>query len=406
MRSTWSFSTAGQLVFGNGAVAEVGGLVARHGWRKVFIVTDARLVATGVVEPGLGSLAAAKSEFQGFEGGQPEPAVEIALQAAAAAKSFGPQAIVGVGGGSNMDLAKIVAVLLAHGGTPADYFGWDNVPGPVTPLVGVPTTAGTGSEVSHAAVLTDTANGIKVSTLSPHLRPAIAVVDPELTLTCPARVTADSGIDALTHAIEAYTATNFRQLKLPPGKAAGFGLAYEGAYPLGQMLAERAIELIGKHLLAVVQNGADRVAREGMALAATLAGMAFSNCAVALVHGLEYPIGAVLHCSHGAGNGLLLPHVMRFNLPVREKEFARIAELLGEDTSGKTSRAAMAEKAVAAVERLSTAIGIPQRIRELGGAREQLPGFAEKTFAIKRLLATNPRPATEADLLNILEAAF
>jgi len=186
---------------------------------------------------------------------------------------------------------------------------------------------------------------------------------------------------------------------------AGYGLAYEGAYPLGQALAEKAIELVGKHLLAVVQNGADRVAREGMALASTLAGMAFSNCAVALVHGLEYPIGAVLHCSHGAGNGLLLPHVMRFNLPVREKEFARIAELLGEETRGVPRRAA-AELAVSAVQRLSAAIGIPQSIRDLGGTRDQLPGFAEKTFAIKRLLATNPRPATQADLLSILEAAF
>jgi len=405
MRNTWSFSTAGQLVFGNGAVAELGALVARRKWQRVYVIADARLASAGIVQQVVESLAAAGIESGVFAGGEPEPAVRTALQAAEAASSFGPDAIVGLGGGSNMDLAKIVAVLLAHGGSPAEYFGWDNVPGPVLPLIGVPTTAGTGSEVSHAAVLTDTDNQIKVSTLSPFLRPALAVVDPRLTHTCPPKVTADSGIDALTHAIEAYTATSFADMQSPPGKPAGYGLAYEGAYPLGQALAEKAIALVGQHLLTAIQHPDDHDAREGMALAATTAGIAFSNCAVALVHGLEYPLGAVLHCSHGAGNGLLLPHVMEFNLPAREAEFAKIASLLGEDVAGLSRRAA-AERAVTAVRRLSAAIGIPQTIRDLGGRREQLPGFAEKTFAIKRLLATNPRSATQADLLSILERAF
>jgi alcohol dehydrogenase class IV len=405
MRNTWSFSTAGQLVFGNGAVAELGPLVARRKWNRVYIIADARLVAAGIVQPVVDSLTAAGVTTGVFEGGEPEPAVRTAVAAADAAARFGPDAILGLGGGSNMDLAKIVAVLIAHGGSPSQYFGWDNVPGPVLPLIGVPTTAGTGSEVSHAAVLTDADNQIKVSTLSPYLRPALAVVDPQLTYTCPPQVTADSGIDALTHAIEAYTATSFADMEAPADKPAGYGMPYEGAYPLGQALAEKAIELVGKHLLRAVQHPDDRAAREGMALAATTAGIAFSNCAVALVHGLEYPLGAVLHCSHGAGNGLLLPHVMEFNLPAREAEFAKIASLLGEDVSGLTTRAA-AERAVAAVRRLSAAIGIPQTIRDLGGRREQLPGFAEKSFAIKRLLATNPRPATQADLLGILERAF
>lgn len=405
MRTTWSFSTAGQLVFGNNSVADLGRLAAKRGWKRVFIVTDPRLVEAGLLDAVQTPLREANIATGVFDGGEPEPSVAAAERAAEAARSFGPDAVLGLGGGSNMDLSKIVAVLLAHGDPPFKYFGWNNVPGPVTPLVEVPTTAGTGSEVSHAAVLTDTANQIKVSTLSPYLRPALAVVDPRLTFSCPPTVTADSGIDALTHAIEAYTATNFADLETPADQPAGFGLAYEGAYPLGQALAEKAIELVGKHLVNVVRDGSDVVAREGMALAATTAGIAFSNCAVALVHGLEYPIGAVLHCSHGAGNGLLLPHVMRFNLPAREAEFARIAELLGQSTAGVTTRVA-AERAVEAVERLTKEIGIPQRIRDLGGKREQLAGFAERSFAIKRLLATNPRPATQADLLAILEAAF
>jgi alcohol dehydrogenase class IV len=312
-----------------------------------------------------------------------------------------PDCIVGLGGGSNMDLAKFTAILVAHGGPPARYFGFASVPGPVLPIVCLPTTAGTGSEVSHAAVLTDTENHMKVSALSQLLRPTLALVDPALTDGCPRQVTADSGIDALTHAIEACTAIDYQDL--PAGEHEP--VAYEGRHPLGVCLAERAIALIGEHLVAAVQDGGNRAARDGMALAATTAGLAFSSCAVALVHALEYPLGATLHCSHGAGNGLLLPHVMRYNLPARTETFARIALLLGEDTSGLAPREA-AERAIAAVSRISRAIGIPQRIRDLGAAREQLPGFAAKAFAIKRLMNTNPRQPTEADLLEILEGAY
>lgn len=397
MRTTWSFHTAGQLLFGNGAVAGLGEWTRRRGLARLFLVTDKQLVAAGLVERAVAPLSAAGIAVQVFDGGQAEPAIALAVEAAAAARQFRPAAVLGLGGGSNMDLAKIVAVLLTHGGEPAQYFNYDNVPGPVLPLLCIPTTAGTGSEVSHAAVLTDTQNQIKASTLSQYLRPALALVDPELTYTCPRTVTADSGIDALTHAIEAYTAIDFSDLPQP--------LGYEGKIPLADCLAEKAIALIGQHLVAAVEDGSNRAARDGMALAATLAGMAFSNSAVALVHALEYPLGAVLHCSHGAGNGLLLPHVMRYNLPAREAQFARIAELLGEDTRGQSQTAA-AERAIAAVERISAAIGIPQRIADLGGRREQLPVFAEKTFAIKRLMNVNPRTPTQADLLDILEAAF
>ncbi len=401
MRTTWNFFAPGQIVFGNGAVAQIGDLLARRFRERVFLVTDKHLVDAGIVRRLQRWLPAAEMDVEIFDGGQPEPSIELAMQAEEQAKAFRPDCILGLGGGSNMDLAKIVAVLVTHGGRPERYFSFNNVPGPVLPLICVPTTAGTGSEVSHAAVLTDTANQIKVSTLSQFLRPAIAVVDPELTFTCPPKVTADSGIDALTHAIEAYTAVDYSQLDAKDGEP----VAYEGCTPLGAALAEKAIELIGRHLVTAVSDGLNRPAREGMALAATLAGLAFSHCAVALVHALEYPLGGVLHCSHGAGNGLLLPYVMRFNLPERQAAFAKIAELLGEDVRGISEDSA-AERAIVAVERLRAAIGIPQRIRDIGGQREQLPTFAAKAFAIKRLLAVNPRKASEADLLGILEAAY
>jgi len=401
MRTAWNFHSAGQLVFGRGSCAQLGTLLSRRKLARVFVVADPRLQAAGLVEQVSRPLRESGIAAQVFAGGEPEPAVATATRAADVARQFGPDCVLGLGGGSNMDLAKIVAVLLAHGGEPARYFGFDNVPGPVAPLVCVPTTAGTGSEVSHAAVLTDTANHIKVSTLSQHLRPLVAVVDPALTDNCPRQVTADSGIDALTHAIEAYTAIDFDQLAAPDGAP----VAYEGRYPLGECLAEKAISLIGQHLVAAVEGGGNRAGRDGMALAATLAGLAFSNCAVAVVHALEYPLGGAVHVSHGAGNGLLLPFVMRYNLPVRQAAFARIAALLGENVAGLDESAA-AERAIAAVERIRGQIGIPTRLRDLGVKREQLPLFAEKAFAIKRLMGTNPRQPSERDLLGILNAAF
>jgi alcohol dehydrogenase class IV len=402
MRTAWNFHSAGQLVFGRGAAAQLGALLARRKLGRVFIVTDPRLEAAGLVERVLAPLRAARIAAHVFTGGEPEPSIETAVTAAEAARAFGPDCILGLGGGSNMDLAKIVAVLFTHGGEPARYFSFDNIPGPVLPLVCLPTTAGTGSEVSHAAVLTDKANQIKVSTLSQYLRPALALVDPAFTDGCPRQVTADSGIDALTHAIEAYTAIDYYDLDAPDGEP----VAYEGRYLLGASLAENAISLIGQHLVAAVEDGTNQTARDRMALAATLAGLAFSNCAVALVHALEYPLGGAVHVSHGAGNGLLLPYVMRYNLPVRRTAFVKIAELLGERTSAVFSQAAAAELAITAVERIRIAIGIPERLRDLGVQREQLPGFAAKAFAIKRLMGTNPRQPTEADLLAILEAAY
>jgi alcohol dehydrogenase class IV len=354
-----------------------------------------------VVLPIEEQLQAAQLEFAVFDGGTAEPSLEIAELALAEANSWKPDAVLGLGGGSNMDLAKIVATVLSHGGRPADYFGFDQVPGPVLPLICVPTTAGTGSEVSHAAVLTDRQNEIKVSTMSNYLRPDLALVDPVLTYSCPPQVAADSGIDALTHAIEACTAVDYDRMQIPAGESS----SYTGRQPLGDCLAEKAISLIGQHLVNAVTDRDDHQAHDAMSLAATLAGMAFSNCGVALVHALEYPLGGALHCSHGAGNGLLLPYVMRFNLPERESTMARIAQLLGCDIGAMDQQTAAAE-AILKVEQLRQAIGIPHRIRELGGQQEQLAGFAEKSFAIKRLQWVNPRPSSYEDLLGILQAAY
>jgi alcohol dehydrogenase len=291
--------------------------------------------------------------------------------------------------------------VLAHGDGPRNFFGDERVPGPVWPLICVPTTSGTGSEVSAAAVLTDTENQMKVAILSNYLRPQVALIDPLLTVSCPPKVTADSGIDALTHAIEAFTAVDNAAFALPAGEQT----VYQGRHPLGECLAEKAIALVGRHLRRAVSNGQDLEARAGMSLAATLAGLAFSNIGVALVHAMEYPVGGAVHCSHGCGNGLLLPWVMRFNLPVRQAEFATIARLLGEETAGLDVQAA-AERGTAAVDRLRADIGIPARLSELGVRREQLRPFAEKAVTLKRILRVNPRPVTAEEVEGIYEAAF
>ena len=401
MRTTWTFHTAGQLIFGRGGTAQLGDAAVRQRVRRMLVVTDATLLRAGLVETIHASLSEAGVVVEVFSGGRPEPSIDVALECAAAGRAFRPEGVLGLGGGSNLDLAKITAVLLVHNGAPLDYVGDDKVPGPVLPLFCLPTTAGTGSEVSAAAVLTDEANKIKVGILSNHLRPRVALVDPLLTVSCPAKVTADSGIDALTHAIEAYTAVDNEHFPLPPGERS----VYQGRHPLGDVLAEKAITLIGANLRRAVRDGRDLEAREGMSLGATLAGMAFSNVGVAAVHALEYPVGGATHCSHGAGNGLLLPYVMRFNLPTRRARFAAIARLLGEDMKGVIEEDA-AQRAVCAVERLREDIGIPLRLRDLGVKPEQLRPFAEKAAGIQRILRVNPRPVTVDDLEGILRAAY
>jgi alcohol dehydrogenase class IV len=401
MRETWTFHSAGQLLFGRNAVRQVGDAARRLGANRVLIATDEVLHRAGVVDRVRAPLLESGIAVDVFTGGEPEPSFRAADACINRAREFVPDAVLGLGGGSNMDLAKITAAVLAHGGSPRDYVGEDMVRGPVLPLICVPTSAGTGSEVSAAAVLTDQENKIKVGVLSNHLRPRVAIVDPLLTLSCPPKLTADSGIDALTHAIEAYTAVDNESFPLPAGERS----VYQGRHPLADSLAEKAIGLIGTHLRRAVAHGDDIAAREGMALGATLAGLAFSNVGVAAVHALEYPVGGATHCSHGAGNGLLLPFVMRFNLPARRKEFATIARLLGQDVSG-LDEAQAAERAISAVEELRRDIGIPQRLRDLGVREAQLRPFAEKAFGIRRILRVNPRPVTVEDLEGILRSAY
>ncbi len=401
---TWSFSSAGALFFGRNAVRiHLRDACERLGAKRAFIVTDAILVKAGLLAQTAEPLTAGGVVFESFDRTTPEPGVELVRECVAAARAFNPDVVIGLGGGSNMDTAKLVSMILAHGGDPLDYTGDCRIPGPVKPLICIPTTAGTGSEVSAAAVFTDTAQHMKVSCLSPFLRPAFAIVDPLFTVSCPPKVTADSGIDALTHAIEAFCAVDNDAFPLPSGEKT----VYQGKNPMADLMAREAIVLVGKFLKRAVKDGTDLEARDGMALAATLGGLAFSNAGVALVHAMEYPVGGAVHVSHGAGNGLLLPYVMRFNLEKRVELTRQIGWFLGLMPRPSETDEDGAEAALRAVEQLRADIGIPLRLRDIGVTEEMLPGFAAKAFAIKRLMRVNPRMPQSADeILGIYRAAF
>ena len=401
MRS-WNFHTAGSLVFGRDCIRELSDVLKRLKADRVFLITDANLGRAGITDRVIEAMKPAGAAVSVFDRVTPEPGLGLIRECLQDAKAARPGVVIGLGGGSNMDAAKLVAIVLAHGGDPTDYVGENRVPGPIGPLICIPTTAGTGSEVSAAAVFTDTDRHIKVSCLSNHIRPMVALVDPMLTVGCPARVTADSGIDALTHAIEAYTAVDNDAYSLPAGETS----VYQGKNPIADAMATECITLVSRYLRRAYRDGNDLEARDGMALAATLGGLAFSNAGVALVHAMEYPVGGAVHVSHGAGNGLLLPFVMRYNLTARIREFANIALLL--DAADVQARDEVnAARAVEAVERLKSDIGIPARLRDLGVTDDMLPGFAEKAFGIKRLMRVNPRlPQSAEEILAIYRDAF
>ncbi len=401
MRTTWSFHSPGQILFGRNAVDQLGDVAGRLGAGRALIVTDKSLADAGLAQRVGGVLRTAGIATEVFDGGQPDPPLHAVNRCVEQARDCHADLLVGLGGGSNMDLAKAAATLLAHGGTCLDYGGDQLVPGPVFALILVPTTSGTGSEVTAAAVLNDTDEGRKFAILSNYLRPQVALVDPTLTVSCPAKVTADSGIDALTHAIEAYTAVDNETFPLPEGERT----VYQGRYPLSDVLAEQAIGLVGRYLRRAVSNGDDIEAREGMALAATSAGMSFSNVGVAVVHALEYALAAEAHTSHGCGCGLLLPYVMEHNKSARAAQMVKIAGLLGEDITALDEHTA-ADRAIHAVHQLKADIGIPATLTEVGVNPDAVPAMAEQAFALKRILRVNPRAVSQEDLEAILKSAL
>ena len=394
--NVWGFSTAGRIFFGWGA-ASVLRDVAREFGRRVFICTDQNMVKAGICETVVAHLSQGITEVKIFDEGQPEVDRRTIEWAATIARTYSPNVVIGLGGGSNLDLAKAVALLVKHPGPLSTYYGENHVPGPIAPVIAVPTTAGTGSEVSPVAVVADPERAMKIGIASRALIPKWAVVDPALTVSCPASVTAHSGMDALAHAIESFCA----KVRTDCSPHAIF----VGKNPMADVLATKAITAIAKFLPTAVAQPSDRAARQEMALASLLAGMAFSSAGTAAVHALQYPVGEATHTPHGLGNAVLLPTVMRSITSSRIEEMAFIARSLDPSLESKADADA-ASQAAGLVEELAAKVGIPKGLRALGLKKEQLPQLSQMASTVRRLLDNSPVSFDENDLLRLLLEAF
>ncbi|MFM1651560.1 hydroxyacid-oxoacid transhydrogenase [Brevibacillus sp. B_LB10_24] len=400
MRHTWEFFSTERIVFGNGSIQELDKILQRLKAKNIFLVTDPGIKGAGIADKIIGLLQNAGYNVAVYDQAVPEPPIETAIECHEFAKShMDTDAIIGLGGGSSIDLAKVVALLMAHGGHPRDYFGEHRVPGPIAPLIAIPTTAGTGSEVTSVAVLADVENNLKIGISDNYLRPAVALLDPELTVGLPPYVTACSGIDALSHAVEAYTAKNFRYIQ------AEGELLFKGSLPLADALAFKAIELVAENLVLAVQQGSNLEARSNMLLGSLLAGMAFSNAGTAAAHALAYPIGGLVKSPHGEVTGLLLPYVMEYNTSVEQEKMAKIALAFGVNPAGKTEKE-LAEAASQEVFKLVEAIGLPTKLSQIGIKAEDLPEIARKTLEINRLIRNNPRVPNQKSLEELLRKAL
>ncbi|HWK29693.1 MAG TPA: iron-containing alcohol dehydrogenase [Solirubrobacter sp.] len=374
-----------QVLFGAG-MAEAAGRVAGGYGGRVLVVTDPVIAQTPGFATVLASLDALEvAVFADAVVDVPRATIDAAV---ALGRSFAPDAVVAVGGGSVIDLAKVTALLLAHGGPLEDYYPVQSVPGPIVPLIALPTTAGTGSEATPVSVVTDPATQMKIGVASPHLIPRHALCDPLLTVGAPPVVTAHSGIDALAHAVESYLCASFEV-------SASFVLdrPQVGRNLLSDALAVEAVGHISRSLARAVADGSDLAARTGMLYGSLLAGIAFGNSGVSTAHALQFAIGAATHTSHGLGTGLLLPYVMEYNRPVCEAQFAVLERIMGADP-------------VAFVFELGQQIGLPASLAEIGVSRSALRGMAEASIGIKRLIDNNPRPLDTDALEAILDAAF
>ena len=386
MQTTFTFSTVPHLVSEPGASRRLGTLVAQQFplARRLLVVTDAGFLKTGLVDPAVASLRTAGMTVTIWSDVVADPPEAIVLQAAAHARAGAIDLVIGLGGGSSMDVAKLIAVLVASEQPLASMYGIGNVTGPRLPLVQVPTTAGTGSEVTPISIVTTGAT-TKMGVVSPHLYADLVILDAELTVGLPAKVTAATGIDAMVHAIEAYT-TRLKK------------------NPLSDMLALQALRLLSRNLITVCEDGRNLAARQAMLLGAMLAGQAFSNAPVAAVHALAYPIGGVFHVPHGLSNALVLPHVLRFNASHAAPLYAELAAIVAPDATG--SDEARSNALIVAMETMAQRVGIETRLRQVGIAESDLDRLADDAMLQTRLLTNNPREVSRADAHAIYRAAW
>ena len=384
----FSFATTAQILCESGSAVRLAELCRERGAHRVLIVTDPGITRFGLLDAVLPGFASAGVTVAVFDQVVADPPEVIVLNAVEQARALNAELIIGFGGGSSMDVAKLVALLAHPNGQQSlkDIYGVGNARGQRLPLIQVPTTAGTGSEVTQIAIIT-TGETTKMGVVSPLLLPDLAVLDADLTLGLPPAVTAATGIDAMVHAIEAYTS------KLKKN-------------PLSDLLAREALRLLAANLDEAVHNGQNREARQAMLLGALLAGQAFANAPVAAVHALAYPLGGHFHIPHGLSNALVLPHVLEFNASAATELYAELAPLLLGNRLQAGNSAQLTAQFIAELAKLSPRSGLPSRLRDAQVPEAMLEQLARDAMLQQRLLVNNPRDITEADALAIYRAAY
>ena len=385
-----------RVLFGAGQRRALGLVTSQLG-KRALICTDSRLAGLPLMNEVRADLADHGVSVEVFGDTQAELPVQGVHACVARYADFDPDVIIGFGGGSCLDLAKLVSLLLTHGGPLSTYYGEFKVPGPIRPLVLLPTTAGTGSEVTPVAVLGDPDREMKVGISSPELIPHTAICDPELTLTCPPALTAISGADALGHAIEAFAAVSRE-----PSPDIALTRVFVGKNALSDVYARSAIRLIFEWLPKAVRDGDDLEARSAVMLASTMAGLAFGTAGTGAAHAIQYPIGALTHTAHGLGIGVLLPYTMAFNASVAGEIYEEIADLVDDPVPGGDR----AQAAIDAVRRLFAEIDIPVGLDALGMSDADIDWVAERAILATRLVENNRRELDHAGAAGIVRDAF
>lgn len=382
----FSFSSIPNMVCDAGAALRLGELVHLHfpAARHALIVTDPGFLRTGLVDGPLASLEAQRLRVSVFADVVADPPERVILQAVAYAREQQIDCVVGLGGGSSMDVAKLIAILTNGKQELTTMYGIGNVLPGRLPLIQIPTTAGTGSEVTPISIVT-TGETTKMGVVSPHLYADLAILDSELTVGLPPAVTAATGIDAMVHAIEAYTSKHKKN-------------------PVSDMLAQRALSLLANNLVTACEDGQNRPARQAMLLGSMFAGQAFANAPVAAVHALAYPIGGIFHVPHGLSNALVLPHVLRFNLSHAAPLYAELAEIFSPGIQG--SEEARAASLIDSLVALAGRVGVQTRLSQVGISAADLDRLADDAMLQTRLLGNNPRELTRDHARAIYAAAL
>lgn len=382
---SFSITQPTEIHFGAGLVKSIPEILSKIGGKKPLLVIDPGLIAAGLDKNIRSPLQESGIEFTLYDHIDPEPGLRLADSGTKLARDTGCDCVIGVGGGSAMDVAKAISILLTNGGQAVDYLGIDKIDKPGVPKIMIPTSAGTGAEVTFTAVFINEETGSKGGMNGDPLYPDVAVLDPELTLSLPPQVTATTGIDALTHALEAYTSIQ--------------------AHPISEMYSTKAITLIAENIRAAYADGRNIRARTNMLLGSLLGGKALAIAGVGLVHAMAYPLGGMFGIAHGLANAVLLPFVTRYNLIGNLEKHARLASMLGQDVQGLSLRDA-AEVTVEELHLLNRDLGIPSSLQTLAIPSDKLHEMADIALTVARPVDNNPRQPSRDDIVAIYQQAM